>query len=110
MSTMTTTAVAIPRVPADLARPLYSFVFAQDPEVIKCERDHVGGHKYTLIEVVYEAGDTEIVSFCARCGVPQCGFQVIEHDPSSSCLLPRGHSAEQHHRDSHNRWREVAKV
>lgn len=106
----TTTAVReVPRVPAELARPLYAFIFAEDPEVRQCERDH-GHHKYTLIEVVYEAGDTDVVSFCARCGVPQCGFQVIEHDPASSCLLARGHTAERMHRDSRNRWREVAKV
>jgi hypothetical protein len=105
----TTTAELIPRVPADLARPLYSFVYADDPEVRRCERDH-GRHKYTLIEVVYEDGDTEVVSFCARCGVPQCGFRVIDADPASGCLLARGHSSETHHRDSRNRWREVAKV
>jgi hypothetical protein len=105
----TTTAELIPRVPADTARALYAFVYAEDPEVRQCERNH-GRHKYTLIEVVYEAGDTEIVSFCARCGVPQCGFQVIDTDPSSTCLLARGHSSEQHHRDARNRWREVAKV
>ena len=107
---MNTTAELIPRVPHEVARTLYAFVYAENPEVRECERAHNGVHRYTLIEVVYEGGDTDIVSFCARCGVPQCSFQVIEHDPSSACLLARGHSSERMHRDSRNRWREVAKV
>jgi hypothetical protein len=105
----TTTAELIPRVPAALARPLYAFVYAEDPEVRQCERHHAH-HKYTLIEVVYEEGATDIVSFCARCGVPQCGLPVVETDPTSECLLARGHASDRMHRDSRNRWREVAKV
>jgi hypothetical protein len=105
----TTVTREVPRVPADTARRLYSFMFAEDPEVRQCERNH-GHHKYTLIEVVYEDGTTRLVSFCARCGVPQCGLPVVETDPTSECMLARGHSADRMHRDSHNRWREVAKV
>jgi hypothetical protein len=106
-ATTTSARPLIPKVPADTARPLYAYVFAEDVEVRACERDHLGLHKYVLIEVMYEI-DSEFVAFCARCGVRQCATPVVETDPASECMLARGHPPTRMHRDTQNRWREVA--
>jgi hypothetical protein len=95
-----------PRVPHLVAQKLYVGLEATSATVLACEKGR--GHRWTGIIVTFEhEGLGEVpVTFCARCFVRQCGFDVTK-DPGSVCLLPIHHR--NLHRDHAGKWRELGK-